>query len=243
MGKSAPVTTAWTPGRAAAREVSIRTMRACGWGLRSSLHQSIRGRIRSSAKRVWPVTLATPSIRGSGVPTTWKSRSLPPFPSVAIQTLALRLRGFAAHAGGRQLHGFVDLHVSRAAAKIAAQSRNDLRPSRGRILLEECLRGQQNPRCAVTTLRRTQLGERVLQRMKLRACRKTFHCGDRPILAGYSQLEAGEDGNPVDQDGARPAFAELTSVLGAGELQVFAQHFKEGFLGGDETFNPLSVHP
>src|SRR5580765_7932072 len=42
MGKSAPVTTAWTPGRAAAREVSIRTMRACGWGLRSSLHQSIR---------------------------------------------------------------------------------------------------------------------------------------------------------------------------------------------------------
>ena len=35
-GRSAPVITAFTPGSAAAREVSMDRMRACAWGLRST---------------------------------------------------------------------------------------------------------------------------------------------------------------------------------------------------------------
>ena len=35
-GRSAPVTTAFTPGRASARAVSMERMRACGCGLRST---------------------------------------------------------------------------------------------------------------------------------------------------------------------------------------------------------------
>src|SRR5205823_4140759 len=52
IGRSLPVSTAFTPARAWAREVSIRVMRAWGWGLRSSLAYSMRGRKRSSEKRV-----------------------------------------------------------------------------------------------------------------------------------------------------------------------------------------------
>ena len=35
-GRSAPVITAFTPGSASAREVSMDRMRACAWGLRST---------------------------------------------------------------------------------------------------------------------------------------------------------------------------------------------------------------
>ena len=45
IGNASPVSTRWTPGCAAAFVVSMRTMRACGSGERSSLPCSIRGRI------------------------------------------------------------------------------------------------------------------------------------------------------------------------------------------------------
>jgi hypothetical protein len=44
-GKSSRVTTALTPGSASAREVSIDTMRACGWGLRSTRPMSWPARL------------------------------------------------------------------------------------------------------------------------------------------------------------------------------------------------------
>jgi len=53
-----------------AAEVSIDTMRAWGCGLRSSLHQSIRGSTMSSAKSVWPATLPGASVFGRAVPMT-----------------------------------------------------------------------------------------------------------------------------------------------------------------------------
>ena len=71
-GRSWPVITAYTPGRAAARAVSMRTIRAWGCGLRSSLPYAIRGRTRSSAYLVSPVTLAQASILGSDCPTMEK---------------------------------------------------------------------------------------------------------------------------------------------------------------------------
>ena len=67
--KSSRVMTAFTPGSASAFEVSIETMRACGWGLRSTLPMSWPGRLKSAPKRARPVTLSTPSGRIVRVPT------------------------------------------------------------------------------------------------------------------------------------------------------------------------------
>src|SRR5256885_1908727 len=76
VGKSLPVRTRCTPGCALARDTSVDSMSACGCGERSSFICSMRGRTRSSAKRVCPVTLARPSTRRRGLPITF----IPPAP-------------------------------------------------------------------------------------------------------------------------------------------------------------------
>src|SRR2546422_9476259 len=147
IGRSFPVSTAFTPGTLAARDGSIERIRAWGWGLRSSLAKSIRGRNRSSANRVTPVTFAVASTVRSAFPTTRRAvgRSggravggsavfptagppdrLTAFLPDAIQGLRCRLRVLAAHAGRRQLDGFVDLDVTGAAAEVAGEGLLDL---------------------------------------------------------------------------------------------------------------------
>src|SRR2546422_7591083 len=118
IGRSFPVSTAFTPDALAARAVSIERMRAWGWGLRSSLAKSIRGRNRSSANRVTPVTFAVASTLRWAFPTT---RSPEDFLPDAIQGLRRRLRVLSAHASRRQLDGFVDLDVTGAAAEVARE--------------------------------------------------------------------------------------------------------------------------
>src|SRR2546429_383658 len=72
IGKSLPVSTAFTPGSARAVDVSMAVMRAWGCGLRSSLAYNMRGRNRSSANRVAPVTLAVASTLRIAFPITRK---------------------------------------------------------------------------------------------------------------------------------------------------------------------------
>src|SRR5437763_17058583 len=74
----------------------------------------MRGRNRSSANRVTPVTFAVASTLRWAFPTT---RSLEGFLPDAIQGLRRRLRVLSAHASRRQLDGFVDLDVTGAAAE------------------------------------------------------------------------------------------------------------------------------
>ena len=66
---SAPVSTAATPGRAAAALASTTTMRACACGLRSMAAWSRPGAPRSSMKRPRPATRRRSSFSGSGAPT------------------------------------------------------------------------------------------------------------------------------------------------------------------------------
>src|SRR5690349_271527 len=68
--KSSLVTIAITPGMASASEVSIDTTRACAYGLRRNFPSIIPGIARSPTYFALPVTLATPSTRGTDVPTT-----------------------------------------------------------------------------------------------------------------------------------------------------------------------------
>src|SRR5437588_11433948 len=112
IGRSLPVSTPFTPASPAAGEESMETMRAWAWGLRSSFAYSIRGRNRSSANFVAPVTLAVASTLRSALPTTRSSASL-------IQRLRHRLVALAAHASRRQLDRLVALDVAGAQVQVA----------------------------------------------------------------------------------------------------------------------------
>src|SRR5256885_15068663 len=92
----------------------------------------MRGRNRSSANRVTPVTLAVASNLRTAVPTTRRGAvgRLPP----AIQALRCRLRGLAPQASRGQLHRLVDLHVAGATGQVARQGLPDLAPHGVRVL-------------------------------------------------------------------------------------------------------------
>src|SRR5450759_1672958 len=71
-GKSAEVTTPFTPGRATAFEVSIDRMRAWAWGERRIRPTSMLGIATSAPNWASPVTFGTPSGRTGRVPTHLK---------------------------------------------------------------------------------------------------------------------------------------------------------------------------
>src|SRR5256712_11592484 len=144
IGRSRPVSMAWTPSRLAAAAGSIDTMRACGSVLRSSLQYSILGNARSAAKRVGPVTFATASTLRRALPMTLYS---------------------AIHPLGGQLDGFVNLDVASAATEVARQRGLDLGARGFRIGCEERFGSEQERGRAITALCRAQIGERLLQRM------------------------------------------------------------------------------
>src|SRR3977135_1645105 len=105
IGRSFPVSTAFTPGSAPAPGGSMAGSGG-GWGLRSILAKSIRGKNRSSANRVTPVTLAVASTLRWALPTT---RRPAVFLLDAIQGLRRGFRVLPLHAGRRQLDCLVDL--------------------------------------------------------------------------------------------------------------------------------------
>ena len=117
-GKSSRVTTALTPGSASAFEVSIETMRACGWGLRSTRPMSWPARLKSAPKRARPVTLSTPSGRMVRVPTYVLRRC--PVRRRLGHGLSL------SHCRGGVHHRADDLVVAGAPAEVAGQPVADL---------------------------------------------------------------------------------------------------------------------
>src|SRR5262245_66029999 len=121
----------------------------------------MRGSTRSSAKIVWPATLAAASTFTSERPMTL---------SVSSATHRLRLgygrEGFPAHPGGRSLDGLEDLQVPRAAAEVPGERLRDLRAGRRRLLGEERLRGEEEPGRAVPALGGAELGEGLPQGMR-----------------------------------------------------------------------------
>src|SRR5664279_4741818 len=202
MGSASPVSTAITPGSAAARRVSTCLIFACAWRERCSLQWSMRGSTRSSAKSVWPVTLAPASTFSRGVPTTANFRS----PSA---TRAL-------HPPGGELHRLVDLQIAGAAAEVARERVLDLVARRARIRGEQRLRGEEKSRRAVAALCRAELGEGLLQRVQHAAFRHAFHRLDRALGILRGEREAGEHLSLIHEHRAHAALAELTTMLGAG---------------------------
>src|SRR6267378_6168961 len=238
IGRAFPVSTVFTPGSPAARDVSIERMRAWGWGLRSSLAKSMRGRNRSSANRVTPVTFAVASTLRWALPTTRKPVAFLPD---AIQGLRRRLRILAAHAGRRQLDGFVDLDVTGAAAEVARERLLDLVARRTRARCEERLGGEEEGRRAIAALCRAQLGEGFLEGMEHPALRHAFDGFDPAPGTGEAEHETGEDRRAVDEHRAGAAFAQLAAVFRAREPQVFAQHLEQCLVRRERDLDGLAV--
>src|SRR5580765_7540886 len=191
-GKSLPVSTRCTPAYAAARETSIDSLSACGWGERSIFMCSMRGSTTSSAKRVRPVTLARPSTRRRALPMT-----------------------FIGHPPRAFFDRLDDLLVAGAAAKVAGNRLLDALARRLRLVRKQRLGGEQDARRAVTALRGAQVGKGGLQRMEPRArfprFGHTFHRFHRAPGALERQHQAGELRLAVDQHRAGAALAELAA--------------------------------
>src|SRR5687768_13104681 len=98
----------------------------------------MRGRNRSSANFVRPVTLATASTLGSDFPTTRRSAEEGVLP-LAIQRLPRRHGVLVPHPLGGELDRFVDLEVAGAAAEVAAQRFDDRLPRGRGIAVEQSL--------------------------------------------------------------------------------------------------------
>src|ERR1044072_1395089 len=113
---------------------------ACGTVERTSRRKHIRGKERSSANFVVPVTLARPSTRRKGLPTMFGSREgmgsssisglrigsaifAPGFP---VEDFGGWLPLLAPHLCGSPFHALDDLVIPGAAAEIAGQGLADL---------------------------------------------------------------------------------------------------------------------
>src|SRR5438132_790358 len=238
-GRTLPVSPAFQHGSARVCDMSMPVMRAWGCGLRSSLAYNMRGRNRSSANLVTPVTLAVASTLRIAFPTTRRAAGC--FLRVPIQRLPRRLGLLPPQAGRRQLHRLVDLQVARAAAQVARQRLLDLVTRGSRVLVEQRFGGEQEGGRTVPALRRAELGERVLERMQ----RPTLcHPLDRLHAmprAREAEHQAGEHGLPVHEHGARAALAQLAAMLRAGETHVFTQHFEQGLVRREGHFDRLAI--
>src|SRR5258708_6820307 len=251
MGSSEPTSVASTPGWAAARETSIERRRACGCGERRRRAKAMRGRTRSSAKTVCPVTLAAASTLTTGCPTTVRSwrvssgtrpprsrlRSRPFTQAATVERLAGR-----PHPLGRELDRFEYLQVPRTPAQVPRRRLRDLRPRRRGLVRKQGGRGQQEAGRAVPALRRPQRRERLLKRMQGRA-RHALDGRDLAVLALHGQGQARKDGAPVHEHRAGAAFPQLASVLGAHEAELFAQDLEQRMVDGREALAVLAVHP
>src|SRR5688572_21900819 len=97
-------------------------MRACGCWARRIFAYAMRGRTRSSAKRVSPVTFAQASTLGSRCPTTEKAWGR--------RLVTCAIPGGCAHPAGGELDRVEDLRVPRAATEVAGQGGPDRVPIR-----------------------------------------------------------------------------------------------------------------
>ena len=71
---------------------------------------------------------------------------------------------------------------------------------------------------------------------------QTFDGRHASAGALHRERQTREHGLAVDQHRARAALAELAAVLGAGELQILAEHLEQRLVAVDERIHALTVH-
>jgi 2,4-dienoyl-CoA reductase [(3E)-enoyl-CoA-producing], peroxisomal len=159
----------------------------------------------------------------------------------AIQALTRQFHFFATHSRRRQFYGFIDFDVAGTTAEIAGQRFLDLITRRLWFLIHQFLCRQEKAGRAIAALRRAEIGEGILQRMKRPARGHAFDRCDLTVFGIQTQKQTRQNRTPVDQDGARAALSQLTSVLGARQRKVFAQDFKQRLVRRKGHFGHFTV--
>src|SRR5688572_28837442 len=139
------------------------------------------------------------------------------------------------------LHSFKYLQIPRASTEIAAQRFLDLFAGRRGVRVEERARREEKTGRAITALCRAELGECVLERVERSAPRHSLDGLDAPVRVGDGQRETGQDRGAVDEHGARAALAQLAAVLGAREVELFAEDLEQRFLWCKGDLHALPV--
>src|SRR3972149_1370098 len=204
-GKSLPVITARTPGRARARLASICTILAWGWGLRTSLPCSMPGRKMSSAYSAWPVAFSQPSFFGVGLPMMRYSLRA----SISISAALL----FRQLAGG-VLNGLDDLEIAGAAAEVADDGLPNLVFAGIGLLAQQPPCEHDQPWGAEPALHGARLHKRFLNLVEIAIAAAHALNGQDLLVLGFDrEVEAGIDGLTVDEHGAGAALAFLAGAL------------------------------
>src|SRR5262245_47745089 len=230
-GMSAAVMTARTPGSALARLVSMRTMRACACGLRSSLAWRRPRGLMSATYCTRPVTFSGPSGRGIDSPTPLTSRVV----------FMVDMSG----APGGRLSGLADggdhLRVTRATAEIARNAVANLLLARLRILGEEGGGGHEDAGDAEAALGHAVPDEGVLQRVEDPVVAQALDGGDSAPAGLHGEHEAARHRLAVEVHGARAAVPGAAAFLGPGQAEVLAKRVEQGLVGLHEHLNSLAV--
>src|SRR6266849_1732187 len=113
------------------------------------------------------------------------------------------------------------------------------------MLIQQGFCGDQNRGRAVSALRRAEIGESVLQRMKMSFQAEAFDGQDIPGVAFDSEDQAGEYGFAVQKNGARATLSQFPAVFRAGVAEILAKDFEESFVGCERDVYLLTVesHP
>src|SRR5262245_31173610 len=231
-GMSLAVITARTPGSAAARDVSMRTMRACACRLRSSLACRRPRGLMSATYCTRPVTFSGPSGRGIDSPTPLTSR-------------VVFIVDMSGAPGGGRLGGLDDggdhLRVAGAPAEVARDAVANLFLARAWILGEQGGGGHEHAGNAEAALGHTQAHEGVLERVQDAVLAQPLDRGHGSSAHLHGQHEAACHRLAVEMDGARAAIARAAPFLGSGEAQLLPQGVEERLVWLDEHLDRLAV--
>src|SRR6266700_3515357 len=140
----------------------------------------------------------------------------------------------------RGFDGFENLKISGTAAQVAGDCLSDLIPRGARIVIQQGLGGHQNGRCAIAALRCTEIGESILQRVKISVFAEALDSQYLLSAALQREHEAGKHGLAIQKDGASAAFSELTAVFCAGVTEILAQYLQQSFVGGEGNISLLA---
>src|SRR5258708_5681522 len=141
----------------------------------------------------------------------------------------------------RGFDSFENLKISGTAAQVAGDCFADLIPRGVRILVQQSLRCYQNGWRAIATLRRPEIGESILQRVKISVFAEALDSQDLFSATLEREHQTRKHRLAIQKDGASAAFSELTAVFCACVTEILAQYLQQSFVGGEGNISLLAV--
>jgi hypothetical protein len=136
---------------------------------------------------------------------------------------------------------FKNLEIPSAAAEDARERYANLIAGCVRMLVQQGFRGDQNCGGAVSALSCAEVGEGVLQRMKISLQAQAFDGQNISGITFNAEDQAGEHGLAIKKNGTRAAFSEFTAMLGAGVAEIFAKDFEQSFVRCERDVDLFTV--